>query len=47
MKYSTIHWGYQRRSYPGCITWITYSATEHREAMATIKQLGGHIYDWH
>jgi hypothetical protein len=46
MKYSTIHWGYSARGYAGN-TWLTYSAAEHKAAMATIKQLGGHIHDWH
>ena len=46
MRYSTIHWGYSRRGYAGC-TWITYSASEHKEAIASIKALGGYIHDWH
>jgi len=46
MKYSTIHWGYSPKGYAG-ITWLTYSASEHRDAMFTICQLGGFIHDWH
>ncbi len=47
MKYSTIHWGYSSARHGIGSTWLTYSAEEHREAMATIKALGGQIHDWH
>ncbi len=46
MKYSVIHWGYSNHGKAGH-SWITYSKKEHREAMATIRALGGKIHDWH